>query len=173
MSSSSKRPRKGRKEVFADIKVNFRKLDEKHGNYSYYYCNYCEADALENGTMLHKTIGRFESFEAHSKVCRFKPTEKIISSKNTSSSSISTSSSNFVSSNSLVNRVLITQRLTPYLDQGFSKEQVITFENLYAEYVADNGISFHSVERKSTQRLFGFVRKTAADNLPCRKRLST
>lgn len=49
--------------------------------------------------------------------------------------------------------------------------QIIQFENLLAEFIADNGISFHCVERESTSRLFRFIRGTAADNLPGRKKL--
>ena len=63
------------------------------------------------------------------------------------------------------------QQLTPYLDQGFLEQQIEEYHRLMAEFIADFGVSFHCVKKPSFYRFLKFVRETAADNIPGRRRL--
>ena len=140
---------------FQTLQSKFRRLDEKHGRYYMNYCTKCEEYAGENGEVVEKVIGRLTSFKAHLKKCPHQHVQLI----NTASSTCSCKSS-------ATTRTWRTQRLTNYLQQGFTQEQVLQYKNLLCEFIADNGISFHVVEKKSTRCLLDFLRPTGLENLP-------
>ena len=146
------------------LQSKFRRLDEKHGRYYMNYCTKCEEYAEENGEVVEKVIGRLTSFKAHLKKCPHHQHVQLINTASTSSSRSCESS--------VTSTTWRTQRLTNYLQQGFTREQVLQYENLLCEFIADNGVSFHVVEKHSTRRLLNFLRPTGLENLPSRKKLS-
>ena len=86
------------------------------------YCTKCEEYAGENGEVVEKVIGRLTSFKAHLKKCPHQHVQLI----NTASSTCSCKSS-------ATTRTWQTQRLTNYLQQGFTQEQVLQYKNLLCE----------------------------------------
>ena len=163
------------------MKLKYRRTDEKHagGNYYYYYCKACEEVSMQTGESITKIIGRRESFIVHLKRCPNQSTSTITNvapSTNSNKSSISTfhgSAESMASSSVASIQRTKQQKLSPYLDQGFTENQIYQFENLFAEFVADNGIALHCVERQSRDHLFRFIREVAAESIPRRKKLGT
>ena len=120
------------------MKLKYRRTNEKHagGNYYYYYCKACEEVSMQTGESITKIIGRRESFIAHLKRCPYQSTSTVTNvapSTNLNKSSISTfhGSAESVASSSVASiQRTKQQKLTPYLDQGFTENQIYSLNLL-------------------------------------------
>jgi hypothetical protein len=172
------------------LKAYFRKTNEKHGLYNLYYCLKCEEFNLTNGTPVTKIIGRKSSFIAHLKHCPYQVATVSLVNTEDGLSNIDTSFSNDTQDSGLTStdssivswsisnsswkkrRVKIQDLTITQANQAFSPAQTDRFQELTAEFIADCGLPFSIVEKKSFHRLLEYTRKTSKDALPNRKQVS-